>query len=107
VPILSQEEARKRVARSKTPGKQRDGRCSTRGINIGKNSPYSSCSSSSKEYLAAKKHFAHNVRQIANKFTSPSHDDMPRSEDEKFALQMGAEALVDMVDPSRHVREGS
>jgi hypothetical protein len=55
--------------------------------------------------LAAKKPFANNVRQIADKFTSPSHDDMPRSEDEKLALQMGAEALVDMVDPSRHVLE--
>ena len=57
--------------------------------------------------MAAKKRFANNVRQIANKFTSPSHDNMPRSEDEKVALPMGAEALVDMVDPSRHVLEGS
>jgi hypothetical protein len=105
VPIPSREEARKRGARWRNPGKQRDRGCSTRGIDIGKNSPNSSCSTSSKEYLAAKKPSANNVRQIANKWTSPLHDDMLRSEDEKLALQMGAEALVDMVDPSRHVLE--
>jgi hypothetical protein len=56
--------------------------------------------------LEAKKPLANNVRQIANKFKSSWLEDASSSEDTKLALQMGAKALVDMVDPSRHVPEG-